>query len=74
MRLLEKWFCVLGFCCFVVSERWIFVYNEYSPPQRSDSRFMLFQMSVQSELFSSAPLMLLLVLRRRYAFSLLEYL
>ena len=75
MRLLEKWFCVLGFCCFVVSERWIFVYNEYyPPPQRSDSRFMLFQMSVQSELFSSAPLMLLLVLRRRYAFRLLEYL
>lgn len=31
MRLLEKWFCVLGFCCFVVSERWIFVYNEYFP-------------------------------------------
>ena len=32
MRLLEKWFCALGFCCFVVSERWIFVYNEYSSP------------------------------------------
>lgn len=32
MRLLEKWFCVLGFCCFFVSERWIFVYNEYYPP------------------------------------------
>lgn len=32
MRLLEKWFCALGFCCFVVSERWIFVYNEYFPP------------------------------------------
>lgn len=74
MRLLEKWFCVLGFFCFVVSEKWIFVYNEYYPPQRSDSRFMLFQMSVQIELFSSAPLMLLLVLRRRYAFRLLEYL
>ena len=39
MRLLEKWFCVLGFCCFVVSERWIFVYNEYYNPKRSDSRF-----------------------------------
>lgn len=33
MRLLEKWFCALGFCCFVVSERWIFVYNEYYLPQ-----------------------------------------
>lgn len=39
MRLLEKWLRALGFCCFVVSERWIFVYNEYYPPQRSDGRF-----------------------------------
>lgn len=36
--------------------------------------FGYIQMSVQSELSPSAPLVLLFILRRRYAFSLLEYL
>lgn len=46
------------------------IQNQASP----NDRFVLFLMSVQSELFSSAPLVLLLILRRRYAFRLLEYL
>ena len=36
--------------------------------------FGYIQMSVQSELSPSAPLVLLFILRRRYAFSLFEYL